>query len=502
MRPKTLLLATLAAILAGGLLFLLPGAPGSGGAGPVTVGPAGASVTVESSENVPLEGLSSAREHLVVEPARATTADPRSPTPMGLDGFAQVDLIVLDRDGAALLGNAGSLPPAERHWIRPVLGRGHPPAHREKLPAESLVELGSLPQRVSRRTGWLDSFQRPSGEVFVALVFGDYTVVSEPVDPGAREVVLISDLAEIEGMFARLEGRLPGMAQASTLVRARPEARPGPWPGYHIPAVEAVGEGDRFQVSLLPPGHVTLLVRGEASALQPALFAAKEASGLSAISRGATVPDVDQWKLRLGVLQKLDLPIADLEIELFPGESRDLGVLSLPRAAAAILELSDDKGRPVDATSVDVMVLGESSAAAPVSTWTFESTACLYPLHPEPSELMVVQGDLGALVKLFPASLSANEGTTAVPVRLTPLGVVALPEPGLGAPEPELWTAERRRVQNDPRWVGSTYLDHEIRGRTLAVPAGAYLARIGAQGDLAAVTVRSGEVLDLRGDGR
>lgn len=490
----------LALVLAGGLIFVLQETSGRRGEGPATLLPSGDPRGALPARGVSPNGISGPRPRA---PAGADREAQPAPGPLAAvesDLSGAVDVLVLDRSGGALLGAAGSLPALERRWVRPVLGRGRAPAYREELPRQGLEELAPRPQRVSQRTGWFHSFERPPGEAFVALAFGDHVLVAQPIDPTSREVVLVSDLADIEGMSARLEGRLPGMIEASTLVRVRPEAHAGLWPGRFPETFAVEGEGNRFVATALPPGRMTVLVRGEATAIQPALFAARKARGLSAISLGATVPSVEQWNLRLGVLRQLQLPIADIEITLAPGESRDLGVLSAPQAGAAILELRDDAGRPVDATSVDVMILGApGKAPGPFMTWTFESSACLYPLHPRPAELMVVQGGLGALVKILPASLGVSAEPTATAVRLRPLGVVLLPVPGAGEPEPELWTAERNRVQNDPRWVGSTYLDHGIGGRTLAVPPGSYLAQTGSTASPAVVNVRPGEVVEIQG---
>ena len=497
MRPQTLLLAVLTLIIGGGLLFLLSSTGEEGAGARPVMGPE--SVTPEDGGAGPLrvDEVAAAALDGPGPQGREAIAEEAPLSAVESDGRLAMDIIVLDRSGGALLGPDGSLPALDQNWIRPVLARGGAPRYRDPLPREGLIDLPPRKQRASQRTGWFNSFERPSGDAYVALAFGEYVLVAEPIVPGAREVILVTDLSDVEGMYTRLEGRLPGMIEATKLVRIRPESQRGQRPGRFPQTLQVGGAGDRFIGAPLPPGRVTVLIRGEAATLRPALFAAKERSGLSAISLGARVPDDEQWKLRLGVLGQLQLPIADIEVTLAPGESRDLGVLTAPGAGAALLRLVDGLGRPVDATSVDAMVLGASGATVgKVLTWTFDSAACLYPLHPRPTELMVVQGDLGALVSVAPTSLSSRSTLPEQQVRMKPMGVVLLPARESGTGEAELWTAQRRQVHNDPRWLGSRYGGHVIAGQTLAVPEGSYVMSMGAS--LVPVRVRSGELVDVR----
>jgi hypothetical protein len=499
MRTQTLFLAALALVIGGGLLLFFFSTEEESTAARPVFGPQDA--LLEAGESVPTS-MEGGRGGEVASPelqGRKAIADEAPLAAVESDGSLAIDIIVLDRSGGALLGAAGSLPALDRNWIRPVLARGLAPRYRDALPRQGLMDLPPRKQRASRRVGWFNSFEPPNGEAYVALAFGDYVLVAEPIVPGAREVILVTDLSEVEAMYTRLEGRLPGMLEASRLVRIRPESQRGQRPGRFPQTLPVGGAGDKFIGAPLPPGRVTVMVRGEAATLRPALFAAKKRSGLSAISLGARVPDDDQWQLRLGVLGQLQLPIADIEVTLAPGESRDIGVVSAPRAGAALLRLVDGFGRPVDATSVDAMVLGASGRPVDrVLTWTFDSAACLYPLHPQPTELVVVQGDLGALVSITPVELSVRTTIAELEVRMKPLGVVLLPAVENGAAAPELWTAERRQVHNDPRWLGSRYGGHVIEGGTLAVPEGSYVLRASAGSGLVPIRVRSGELVDAR----
>ncbi len=459
MRTQTLFLAALALVIGGGLLLFFFSTEEESTAARPVFGPQDA--LLEAGESVPTS-MEGGRGGEVASPelqGRKAIADEAPLAAVESDGSLAIDIIVLDRSGGALLGAAGSLPALDRNWIRPVLARGLAPRYRDALPRQGLMDLPPRKQRASRRVGWFNSFEPPNGEAYVALAFGDYVLVAEPIVPGAREVILVTDLSEVEAMYTRLEGRLPGMLEASRLVRIRPESQRGQRPGRFPQTLPVGGAGDKFIGAPLPPGRVTVMVRGEAATLRPALFAAKKRSGLSAISLGARVPDDDQWQLRL----------------------------------------VDGFGRPVDATSVDAMVLGASGRPVDrVLTWTFDSAACLYPLHPQPTELVVVQGDLGALVSITPVELSVRTTIAELEVRMKPLGVVLLPAGESGAAAPELWTAERRQVHNDPRWLGSRYGGHVIEGGTLAVPEGSYVLRASAGSGLVPIRVRSGELVDAR----
>ncbi|MFT6110759.1 MAG: hypothetical protein ACJA2W_003687, partial [Planctomycetota bacterium] len=99
---------------------------------------------------------------------------------------------------------------------------------------------------------------------------------------------------------------------------------------------------------------------------------------------------------------------------------------------------------------------------------------------------------------ITPVELSVRTTIAELEVRMKPLGVVLLPAGESGAAAPELWTAERRQVHNDPRWLGSRYGGHVIEGGTLAVPEGSYVLRASAGSGLVPIRVRSGELVDAR----
>ncbi len=494
MRPSAIFITALALLLGGGLLVILQGT-GARSEGPPDVleaplapestelGPA-----LEGPEDVPASTPSPAGEGR--SEGLSEGAVPASKRGAG----PGIDVFVFDRSGGPLLGPAGSLPPGDQAWVRPVVGQGHTPSPQSSVGIRELQDLKVASQRVSGRPGWVGSAAAPPGPAFVALCYGDQLLVAEPLPASADSVTLVADLSDLEPMYARVEGSLAGLQRASALVRVIP-ATAG---GQIQRALPVTGTGERFVANQLPPGPVTIQVRGEALALGPALAAAKKARGLSAISLGARVPTQEQWDLRLGVLRQLQLPVADIELILRPGERRDLGVLPATRAAAVIFQLSNEIGQPMDATGVDILVLvGQGAPEEPTSTWTFETNACVYPLHSRLTTFMVVQGDRGALVDVQPVALAHDRAITDVRARLAPLSVVTLPRSGaVSGRVPSLWTARRAEVRMDPRWIGSRYCGHEIGDRTLIVPAGSYLLADGRGGAWVPFTVQAGEWVD------
>ena len=118
-------------------------------------------------------------------------------------------------------------------------------------------------------------------------------------------------------------------------------------------------------------------------------------------------------------------------------------------------------------------------------------------MHPRPTELLVVQGDLGALVEVQPEELAPGVPIRTVPVRLQRLGLLVLPEPKPIGTAPRLLTLKGHQVFNDPRWIGSRYLGHEVRGRKMIVPAGTY--RIDSAGMIRSVSVTPAELVDAQG---
>ncbi len=502
MRPSALLLLTLVLLLGFGFLLFSRGQGDGNGAPPLTLG---LDSGPEATDPGPVEALEGAVPRADLSPVQGRALVPQDmPLSAQLsEGPGGIEVLVLDLGRGALLGTTGSLPMGEQTWVRLFLGRGPLPLARDPLGDHTLVPLPQSRRRSSQRPGWFTTIDPPGGDAYVALAFGEFIVVASSIEPGAKGVELVAGVGDFDSMYASIEGSLGGMAEASRLVRIRPRrpeaapeagrlARSGQVP-LSIP-VDSVG--GRFTAKRLPPGRMTVVVRAEAIALGPALHAAKRAKGLSALSMGARVPSAEQWSLRLGVVRRLQLPVADLPLDLAPGENRQLGSLSVERAAAVVLELINTDGAPVDATSVDVMVLaGPGEPEESVLTWTFESSACLYPLHPRPTEFMVVQGDLGALIEMRPASLEGEVPIATRPVRLQRLSVVLLPKPALGREEPRLLTMKGGRVRIDPRWLGSQYHGHEIRGRTMAVPAGSY--QIEQSGVLTAITVAPFELVDV-----
>ena len=503
MRPLALLLLVL--VLLAGFLFVLNSGGDSGGEGALPLTP-GLAPEPEADPLGPAQPLPSADTEFDPGPAsgRAAVLRDEPLSARASEGPGAIDVMVLDQSGGALLGSAGSLPLTDQAWVRLFLGSGSVPVARDPLQGLKVVSLPEPRRRTSQRKGWVTALEPPGGDAYIALALGDSIVCAVPVPPDASEVEIVADVGDFDSMYASLEGSLAGMVEASRLVRIRPE-RPrstgaaGPRLKFgRVPlsiAVDAVG--GRFTAKRLPPGSMTVVVRAEATALGPALHAAKESQGLSALSMGARVPSADQWELRLGVVRRLQLPVADLPITLAPGEHRQLGLLSTERSAAVVLDLTDAKGQPVEATSVDVMLLaapGEPEES--VLTWTFETSASLYPLVPRLTEFMVVQGDLGALIEVQPEPLEPQVPIATRTVRLERLSVVRLPDRGAGsgASEPQLLTGPGRRVRIDPRWLGSRYCGHEIRGRTLAVPAGSY--RIEQAGVRTTIKVGPGEFID------
>ena len=499
MRPAALLLLFLVLLLGFGFLLFSRGREGGKGEMPLTLGLDSALGAPTSGQPAPLAEAEPAED---VGPAsgRAAVLQDVPLEPRISEGPGGIDVLVLDQTGGALLGAAGSLPLDEQYWIRLFLGRGRLPAARDPLGAHEVTVIPESRRRASRKAGWVTSLEAPGGDAYVALAFGEFIVAAAAIEPGAEKVELVAGYGDFDSMYASVDGSLPGMVEASRLVRIRPE-RPPVSTGAGLGArssgfplsVAVEGVGGRFTAKRLPPGKMTVVVRAEATALGPALHAARKAKGMGALSMGARLPNREQWALRLGVLRQLQLPVADVPLDLAPGENRQLGSLSVERSAAVVLELIDTNGDPVDATSVDVMVLGgPDEPVESVLTWTFESSASLYPLRQRPTEFQVVQGDLGALVDMTPAALESDVPIATRPVRLQALSVIVLPE--AGSAEPQLLTAKGNLVRVDSRWVGSRYHGHEIRGRTLAVPAGSY--RIDVAGSRTSITLGPGQFVD------
>ena len=500
MRPFALLLLTLVLLL--GLSFFLF-SEGEGVDAPLSLtrGPESSSPVDSSGPADPAHPTASG----MALPETGSRALGLQGAPLGHRasmGPGRLDVLVLDRTGGALLGAAGSLPLGDQPWVQVVLGRGSLPLARDPLKDHDVAALPRPLRQTSQRPGWRASLTPPDGEAYIALAFGEFVVAAVPIRLGADRVELVAGVRDFDQMYASIEGSLAGELDASEFVRIRPQ-RPstslggergtsfGPGP----PFIQVEGQGSTFRARRLPPGKMTVVVRGAATSLGPALHAAREAKGLSALSMGARVPDAEQWELRLGVVRQLQQPLADISLELIPGEKRQLGSLSVERAAAVVLDLVDVNGRPADATSVDVMVLADpAEVEETVLTWTFESSASVYPLYARRTELMVVQGDLGALVRVRPAALKTDVPIARLLVALQPLSVVLLPESGPGEDGARLLTGTGHRVRIDRRWIGSRYYGHEIRGRRMAVPAGSY--RIEEAGVATAVSVGPGEFID------
>lgn len=507
MRPLALLLLIFA--LAAGLFFVLNAGGQAGADGPPTLTP---DVDPEPAHGATGPGPAPIEvgTERGSEPGadRAAAGPKRSFSAIAADGLSALDVIVLDRSGGALLGAAGSLPLSDQAWVRLFLGSGAIPTAQDPLSGLNIVDLPEPRRRTSQRKGWVTAIDPPGGDAYIALAFGESVVCAVAVPPGASEAEVVAGIGDFDGVYASIEGSLAGMIEASRLVRIRPEISEAMGAvgsrlsfGRVPHSIAVQGEGDRFTAKRLPPGLMTVMVRAEATALGPALHAAKTSRGLSALSMGARVPNMKQWELRLDVMRRLQLPVADIPVLLAPGEHRQLGSLSTDTSAAVVLEFIDASGRPVDATSVDVMLLAVPGVQeeSPL-TWTYENSASLFPLLSRPSELMVVQGDLGALVKVTPEPLRLGAPITTRTVRLERLSVIKLPTPrqdtqtGTGAAAAQLSTVRGRRVRIDPRWLGSRYCGHEIRGRTLAVPTGAYIFE--EAGSRRIIEIGAGEFID------
>lgn len=409
-----------------------------------------------------------------------------------------VDLVILDETGAGLMDTGRSSLTADViFWLEPVLIEGRSVPAVVPSGATRIRRLGS---RVNATPGWYTSFERPAGDAHVALLYGDRILCSEAVQPGRDDVVLVATTADIAALHCTVRGRIAGLSQAGHHVRILPVGREG----QVVAPILGAGEGERFEVTRIPPGRAQLIVRFDPGVLVQKLMEAVPPG--SAVSLGSRVADAEQWRFRLETLAGIHQPWLLMDLELVPGEDRDLGQLMESAAGAVVLALADGAGQPIPAHRVDVRLLTRPDQAIPhPQSWTYENLAILHPLPVAMLEFTVVQGDLGAILSVQPTAFGPGSSATGsagsgagfpeVQVILAPLSVVALP-PGDGA---RLLTPSGARLASDPRWSGGQFKGHRIDGSTMLVPAGNYRFRQGGEfGASSTVLVAPGTFVDLR----
>lgn len=408
----------------------------------------------------------------------------------------RVNLFILDENGAGLLDSAqSSLTAGVIFWLEPVLIEGRNVPATVPSGAKPIRRLGS---RVNSTPGWYTSFERPPEEAHVALIYGDRILGCEPVQPGRSEVVLVVTTADIEALHCTVRGRIAGLSQAGHHVRVQPVGREG----QVTAPILGAGEGENFEVTRIPPGRAQLIVRFDPSVLVQKLM--QSANPGSVISLGSRVSDAEQWRFRLETLAGIRQPWLLMDLELVPGEERDLGLLMESAAGAVVLGLVDEAGQPIAAHSVGVRLLTAPGQAIPhPQSWTFENLAILHPLPVARVQFTVVQGDLGALLSVQPTALGPRSGVSGASFPetqavLAPLSVVAL-SADVGA---RLLTQSGAEFVSDPRWSGGQFKGHRIDGSTMLVPAGSYRFQHTAElGALTSVQVAPGTFVDLRDSG-
>ncbi|MEM1453263.1 MAG: hypothetical protein AAF957_28830 [Planctomycetota bacterium] len=398
-----------------------------------------------------------------------------------------VHVFVRTPEGEAVLDRPSPLPISLTYFVRPRVVRA--PAAPKSTRGLDAPEVPPYRVGGSYGPGHFGRVPRPRGPAFAVLTLGQLVVASAPFVDGVSEVVLVVDPDEVVDRTCTITGSIPGVTNAAELVRVRCVDV-----GLMIETpFTAVGSGESFEVTGVPPGPVRLTVAPTAARVVRGIARRARETDAGPMPFGARVRDEENWRFRLAALGSVAQPRAEVELTLEPGQARDLGALAVESASAVLLRLGGEEGQPrIRAGSGHVRLLGRTESGQPW-TWSFEDELLVLPLPQRRCELLVLAGGQGALVEVTPRALPADGPPAPLDVTIEQLSIVRMP----AAATAELRTTSGGVIPGSDGWVGGTYCGVDLDGTTRLVPPGDYAIFEGAGAPGEAFEVTGGQLVEV-----